>query len=167
MNEYLKIILPASIALIGTIITILVGYRQWKRQQVSSRSATFLAEKQSAYKALWEKLEEVHIKLRTEEVGISEFNGLLREVNSFVLKQSLYLEPQDHILSNQYLKTVHRLAEIVLASGDEEAQEEMALTGPGLPYETIKEIKSLFDEVDRIRNSIIERFRTIIAGDMH
>ena len=166
MNEYLKIILPASIALIGTIITIFIGYRQWKRQQESSRNATFVAEKQSAYKGLWEKLEEVHIKLRTEEVGISEFNGLLREVNSYILKQSLYLEPQDQTLSNQYLKTVHRYAEIVLGCGNKEARDEMANTGPGLPLETIKEFRSLHDERDRIRNSIIERFRTIIAGDV-
>ena len=167
MNEYLKIILPASIALIGTIITIVIGYRQWRRQQESSRRATFFTEKRSAYKGLWEKLEEVHIKLRTEEVSISEFNGLLRDVNSYILKQSLYLEPQDQALSNQYLKTVRRYAEIVLGSGNEEAIEEMAVTGPGLPIETVKEFRALHEERDRIRNRIIERFRTIITEDIH
>ncbi|MFN2511084.1 MAG: hypothetical protein ABR568_06515 [Pyrinomonadaceae bacterium] len=32
MSEYLKIVLPALIGLIGTLIAVFIGYRQWKRQ---------------------------------------------------------------------------------------------------------------------------------------
>lgn len=165
MNEYLKIILPASIALIGTIITIFIGYRQWKRQQESTRHASYVTEKQSAYKGLWEKLEEVHVKLRTEDVHISEFNNLLRDVNSYILKNSLYLDREDQVLSNQYLKDVYRYKEIVTGSDDADAKSEFAITGPGMPVETVREFKLLHDEVDQIRNRIIERFRLIIGGN--
>jgi hypothetical protein len=167
MNEYLKIILPGSIALIGTIITIFIGYRQWKRQQESSRYASFVTEKQSAYKGLWEKLEEVHIKVRSEDVQISEFNNLLRDINSYILKHSLYLDREDQILSNQYLKDLYRFKEIVAGSDDAHAKEEFAVTGPGMPVETVREFKLLYDEVDRIRNRIIERFRLIIGGSIY
>ncbi len=116
MSEYLKIILPALIALIGTIIAIMVGYRQWKHQQGASHYGSFATEKQTAYKTLWEKLEEVHITLRTEEVSRSNFNMLVLGVNTFILKNSLYLEEQDRDLSNRYLQAVRKLKEAIASS---------------------------------------------------
>ncbi len=156
------------VALIGTIITIYFGYRQWKKQQDTSRYSTFVTEKHAAYKMLWEKLEEVHIKLRTDSVSYSDFNNLVREVNSYILKNALYLEEQDKELSNQYLKSVFRFKEIISESGDDDAQEAMNVTG-NMPLNTIKKIKELqtiMEEVNKIRGTIIERFKKIIGGNL-
>src|ERR1041384_1705607 len=117
MEDILKVAIPAAIALIGTIVTVLIGYRQWKRQQEASRYSTVFTEKQSAYKELWNKLESVHIKLRTGDVSLAEFNNLVREVNSYILKNGLYIEEKDRQLSSQYLKAVFKMKEIIITSG--------------------------------------------------
>lgn len=168
MSEYLKIILPALIALIGTIIAIMVGYRQWKHQQDASRYGSFATEKQTAYKTLWEKLEEVHITLRTEEVSRSDFKRLVLGVNTFILKNSLYLEEQDRDLSNQYLQAVRKLKEAIASSQNERAEEAMETSAAIAKdvIETAQQVKASVNEVDLIRNSIIERFRKIVGGSV-
>jgi hypothetical protein len=62
-----------------------VGYRQWKRQPDTTRTSDFRAERQKTYKELWEKLEDVHVRLRTKAVETEEFRPLLRDVNSYIL----------------------------------------------------------------------------------
>lgn len=177
MNDILKVAIPAIIVLIGTIITVLIGYRQWKRQQETSRYGTFLTEKQSAYKELWEKLEDVHIKLRTEDVGITEFNNLVREVNSYILKKGLYIEEIDREYSSRYLKSIFEMKEIIAKPEDEideiahiEMEESWSLTDPGLPVEVTSQARELIRiarEVDETRNMILERFRKIIGGSLN
>src|SRR3982750_1927023 len=122
MSEVLKVAIPATIALIGTIITVFLSYRQWRRQQDASRSATYVTERQSAYKQLWLKLEEVHLKLRTDDVNETEFRALVLDVNSYILRNSLYLDDDDRELSNEYLRGLRRMKEIVRESNDQEAQ---------------------------------------------
>ena len=164
MEDILKVAIPAAIALIGTIVTVLIGYRQWKRQQEVSRYSTIFTEKQSAYKELWDKLESVHIKLRTEEVSLTEFNDLVREVNSYILRNGLYIEEKDRRLSSQYLKAVFKMKEVIAKSGDDEAETAMHLTDLGPDEVTAKEILSVMRAVDESRNLILERFRKVIGG---
>src|SRR5947209_4753895 len=121
MDDILKVALPAGIALLGTIITVTIGYRQRKRQQDISRNNAFLADKQAAYKDFWNKIEEAHIKIRTRKVNRRDFDECLREVNSFYLKHSLYLEEQDRDLSNRYLEAVFEQKFLIERSKDENA----------------------------------------------
>jgi len=168
VNDYLKIIFPASVALIGTLITVFIGYRQWKRQQNNARYASFIVDKQVAYKGLWEKLEEVHVKLRTERLSVADFNNLMLGVNRYILRNALYLEEQDKVLSNHYLETVRRLKELVVSSRNERAEKELSITRE-IPEEVInatRELRSVVDEVDLTRKSIIDRFRKIIGGKL-
>jgi hypothetical protein len=51
--DSLKIILPALIGLLGTVVVALIGYRQWKKQHALSRAGSVLADKQSAYKTIF------------------------------------------------------------------------------------------------------------------
>jgi len=166
VTDILKVVVPATIALIGTILTIWFGYHQWKRQQDAARSGTYVTEKQSAYKELWVMLENVHIKLRTDEVSQQEFRILVLEVNSYILRQSLYLDDYDRELSNQYLKAVRRMKEAVLEFGDEESEFEAVTTG-AMPAEVItfaKEYRESVRQVDQLRGKLVERFRTIVRG---
>jgi hypothetical protein len=145
---------------------VVLGYRQWRRQQETTRFSTFVIEKQSAYKGLWEKLEDVHIKVRTEEVSQAEFNVLLREVNSYILRHALYLNDEDQVLSNEYLRMVFRFKEVLMNSVPPEAQEYFFLTVEALPQSLAHEateLRSLGRETDRIRKSIISRCRDVIA----
>lgn len=167
MTDILKVVIPATIALLGTILTVVFGYRQWKRQQEASRRGAYVAEKQSAYKELWVKLEDVHLKLRTDEVSEQDFRKLVLEVNSYILRQSLYLDEYDRELSNQYLRAVRRMKDAVLEHGDEESEFAM-VDSLRMPPEVItfaKEYRESIRQVDQIRGALIERFRTIISGN--
>ena len=79
MSDALKNALPAIIALVGAIVAVFVCYRQWRRQQDTTRTSDFRAERQKTYKELWEKLEDVHVRLRTKAVETEEFRSLLRD----------------------------------------------------------------------------------------
>jgi len=48
MDELSKVALPALIALSGTLVTAFVGYRQWKRQQETTRQGKFQTDRQAA-----------------------------------------------------------------------------------------------------------------------
>ena len=162
MNEILKILIPAIIALTG----IVVGYYQWKRSQEQKRHDAFVAENRTTYIELWHKLEDVHVKLRTNTVSLDDFRIAVRDVNSFILRNSLYLDDLDRTLSNEYLNRVYDFALVVKESGDSRANEAMAQTLPIQPEVTrsAKEITRAQNTVDEARNVMIQRFRKIIRA---
>jgi hypothetical protein len=166
MSDILKIVIPAIIALLGTVLTVFFGYRQWKRQQDAARYGTFLPERQKTYKELWEKLEDVHIRLRTENVNQDKFRKLVRNVNSYILKRSLYVEKDDHALANQYLSKVREFTEAVAKGGSKDAKRKMGDTeevGPEV-IQTVRDLERLRREVETIRGKILERFQTVLSG---
>jgi hypothetical protein len=168
MDDILKVALPAGIALLGTITTVAIGYRQWKRQQDIARNNAFLADKQSAYKNFWNKIEEAHIKIRTRKFNPREFDNCLREVNSFYLKHSLYLEEQDRDLSNRYLEAIFGQKILIERSKDENAKRQIGKTArlDISPYEGAEGIRMLDDEINQIRNEIIERIKKVVGGNL-
>ncbi len=123
MNDILKNAIPALIALVGTVLAILIGYRQWKRQQDTTREGEFRTQKQQTYKELWEKLEDVHVRLRTEVVTSDEFRSVVRDVNSYILKRGLYLEKDDQALANRYLSRVREFTSLVASCDSADAKE--------------------------------------------
>ncbi len=104
--ENLKIILPALIALIGTIIVASIGYRQWKQQHLLTRSSSVLSEKQTAYKTIWHKLEEVHLFVRSEKFDKTRYLELVRNVNIEMMQSGLLLERGEARIANDYLHAI-------------------------------------------------------------
>jgi hypothetical protein len=168
MKDILKNAIPALIALIGTVLTILIGYRQWRRQQETSRDGDFRTQKQQTYKELWEKLEDVHVRLRFEDVGHEEFSSLVRDVNSYILKRGLYLEKDDQTLANQYLSKVREFTNRVAACDSTEAKEAIGLTQaiPEQVTQNVKELAKVQTETNQIREKILIRYRTVVSGDI-
>ncbi|HDN79167.1 MAG TPA: hypothetical protein ENG33_01720 [Chloroflexi bacterium] len=167
MGDVFEVAIPAAIALVGTIITVAIGYYQWRRKQDLASYGAFQSEKRAIYKELWRMLENVHIKLRVDTVSWDEFHVLLREVNSYILKHSLYLDEQDRILANRYLDSLWELKRLITRSGDEEAERDWCATRtiPPEVIERVQEIGYVQDEVSQIRKELIKRFRKAIGGD--
>lgn len=115
----LQAVIPALIALVGTLLTVLVGLWQWRKQSSLQHSSQFVSDQQAAYKALWEKLEDAHIKLRVDNSSTANYKSFVQDVNSFILKQSLYLEQEDQTLANNYLQQLQDFAQYVQSSDDE------------------------------------------------
>jgi hypothetical protein len=167
MNEALKNAAPALIALVGTVLAVLVGYRQWKRQQDTTLKNEFRIQKQQTYKELWEKLEDVHVRLRTELVGNDEFNSLVRDVNSYILKRGVYLEDDDQVLANRYLSKVREFTSLVAGGKSAGAKRALQITEE-IPIELVRMVQDLDKvqtEVNQIREEILVRYRKALSGN--
>jgi hypothetical protein len=113
------------------------------------------------------RLEDVHLKLRTDDVSEEGFRKLVLEVNSYILKHALYLDERDRELANEYLKAVRRMKTLVLESNNRDAIWAMQSSMP-IPSEvtlSAKELRQTVLEVDQIRGTLIERFRQIVGGN--
>lgn len=161
----LAVIIPAALALIGTVITVIVQMRQPKQDKRAEAQAQSLAEKQAVYKELWEKIEAVHVAARrAEHLSAEDFNRQLADVNSLIMTKSLFVDKQDWDLANRYLKAVRTFKEMVEATGDALLQEEVASTGEYAvesPH-SIAELVGAMQEVNRLRDALLGRFQTII-----
>jgi len=161
MSDILKNAFPAIIALLGTIVVALIGYRQWKRQQEATRGSEFRSQKQQTYRELWDQLENIHVRLRTKKVAREEFHSLLRDVNSYILKHGLYLESDDQQLADQYLSKVREFTDLITASHSEDAKTALHSTGqiPPQVIQTVRNLERINSELNQIRQQIIERYR--------
>jgi hypothetical protein len=168
MNDVLKNAVPALVALIGTVLAILIGYRQWKRQQETTRESEFRTQKQQTYKELWEMLEDVHVRLRTEVVESDEFSSLIRGVNSYILKRGLYLENDDQALANQYLAKVREFTNQVASSDSADAKQAVhdTETIPTKIILNVRELGKIQAEVNQIREEILVRYRKVLSGNI-
>jgi hypothetical protein len=167
MGDTLKVVIPAVIALAGTIFTVFIGYRQWKRQQDAGRESEFRSQKQRTHKELWEKLEDVHVRLRTEILGGEDFLSLVRDVNSYILKHSLYLERDDQALANRYMTEVRKLSELVASCDADSAKQDFHKTAEIAPKltENLRNVVKIQSEVNQIREVILKRYRKVLIGD--
>lgn len=163
----METILAAFIALAGTIIAALIGFRQWKKQQDASRLAAFQTERRHVYKELWDMLEEMHLNMRSDEMGREEFTSRITRVNSFVLKNSLYIDKKDSQLATQYINSVFELSKLIKRSRDKRAKRDWDITSE-LPPDTLAEadtIKAAWNTVNEHRDRVVAKFQRVLKGE--
>jgi hypothetical protein len=161
-DSTVQAIIPALIALLGTLLTIAVGIWQWRKQTQSQHTNPFNADKQAAYKALWENLEAAHVKVRVENTNAADYKKIVQDINSFILKQSLYLDEADRTLANTYLNKLHEFSNFVQSSANESLKETWADTG-AFPPEMTGAVRA-YQEMEAARNQILERCRKVLNG---
>jgi len=159
-------VLSSLIALCGVAVTAGLGYRQWRKQQDSARNASFRDDRRGAYKVLWEKVEEIHVRLRVSPREAVTVTADLQAINSFALLNSLYIDPKDVELVNSYLNAVRRLAGIVASDADKGTQERWSATQqiPPSVLKTFQGMKAADEEIEEIRGVLISRFRNVMRG---
>jgi hypothetical protein len=154
-------LIPALIALIGTLLTILVGVWQWRKQQQQARTASFNSDRQTAYKTLWEKVEAVHIKLRTSAGDEAAIRSLVQDVNGFILQNRLHLEAQDHQLANEYLKALQTYDQAIRTQSDPALKADWEDTRPMPPVTGILEVHQ---QVEKLRAALLARYQAVVRG---
>ena len=161
-SELLKVVLPAAIALVGTIITVVLGYRYWTRQRRASRRDALLDERARAYKELWEKLEDIHPCLRGRQYEPSQFSQMVREVNAFAMKLGLHIDDQDSSLASRYLESVFEYCSIINNSNIEAAMrpsfETTVISRDVL--DRVEGLEAAQEKVRTLRGQIIKRFKS-------
>jgi hypothetical protein len=169
MSDWLKIAIPSSIALVGTVITILFGYRQWKRQQLVSRHEQYNSEKRVVYKDLWSKLENIHIILRTGDMTQQEFLKLTDEIRGYVIEHGLYLDDEDSNLSVEYINSLYTLKKVLNRPGilfnSRELWRDSGRVSIIDRYHN-KELHAAFGQVSSLRETLIQRFRKVIGAEL-
>ena len=136
-------------------------------QPVATGQQQYSAERRAVYLRLWEMLEEVHVKIRTDSLGRQEFDELITTVNAFSLKNSLHLDKAHSAAAAEYLQHVFRLSQLVAQSRDKRIQESWNITAD-LPADTLEEYQELrtaWGEVDRTREKLIAEFRHVLQGE--
>jgi hypothetical protein len=173
MDTFLSKILPALIALAGTLGVAYIGYRQWKKDRSATHTDDYLKARREAYKAAWEKLEAAHLYVRSEKFERATFNELMRDVNSHLMKVGLYLESGEKSRVNEYLNALRGLGEVLAGPAADrmrdEVRESMYTTG-AIPIGIRREAPKLagaYDDVERRRDVVKDQFRRVLtAGDI-
>lgn len=170
MMDLGKAILPALIALAGTLIVCTLGYRQWRRNHAMTRYGSFLSERLQAYKTSWEMMEEVHTYVRSEQFQESRFNELVRALNMHLIRVGLHLDHGEKERINAYVKALEQLGRALLDDRAAAAKSEtyaISYTTGNIPEDLLEQVeglKSAYDSVEEKRKSIITHFRTVLGA---
>lgn len=101
--------------------------------------------------------------------GKSEFDGLVKDVNVYILKNSLYIEKTDQKLAKEYLDSVWAVSQLIAKSKDKRVKSEWTKTSQ-LPAEALseyKELQAVWKAVDESRDKVVSRFQSILTGKVN
>ena len=107
------IAVPALITLVGTLITVLIGYRQWHQRRDTEGSRDFQNERRIAYKQLWDFLAEVKFKMLAGVKDRKEIDNLLSKTIALIRKHSAYIEHEDGVVAIQYLEDFYEFRQLI------------------------------------------------------
>jgi len=164
-------IVAPALGLAGTLLVALLGYRQWRKQQDLARYGTFLSDRQAAYKALWQKLEAVHLSVRSNAFDEEEFHRLVREVNLHLIEVGLLLDRGEKERVNGYMGALGDLGRVLeneaAASAKEQARRSLYDTGPLPPdvMDRVDGLRTAFGRAEERREYIITHFRQVLGAE--
>jgi hypothetical protein len=169
--DNLTIALPALIGLLATLVVAFIGYRQWKRQHALARAGSVLSEKQTAYKTIWNKLEDAHLFVRSETFDRERFLELVRNVNIELMRSGLLLERGEKALVNEYLQALETFAKELDSHEDsgvrDDVRENLYSTAPVAiaVVQNARDLHKAYEQVEEKREVLIRRFRHAIGAD--
>jgi hypothetical protein len=163
-------LLPTLIALLGTLaVALLLGYRQWRKQFVGEQQKSLREQRSAAYQQAWQKLEEVHLYVRSQAYQRDAFNELARAVNVHLMQAGLLLDEGEKGRINGYLDALRTLGEALNAMTDGDAREtvreDLYTTAPFPLPKSHDVVAKAMQEVDRCRDDLKSRFRVVLGAD--
>lgn len=102
-----------------------LGFFQWRKQHANPHRTAIADARRKAVEALWAQLEKETLALRVfyppsrEAVKTAKF-----ELNKLFLEHSLYLDDELQLRLNRYVEAMHKVADVLLDSAQEPAQED-------------------------------------------
>ena len=93
-----------SIGAFVTIAVAVLGYVQWKR---TKRSGRFIEDRETAYKAVWQALEDIHLYVRGGALNQSAFDALMTKANTLLIQHALYISEADKRRAADYIQALH------------------------------------------------------------
>lgn len=111
-------ILTALIGLAGTLAAAYFGYRQWRAGQKTSARSELVASRRQTYQELWKMVETVHSDLRVDpRKHLPSLKRQVALINSYILKNEIYLADGDHELVDSYLQALGEMVDWIQREG--------------------------------------------------
>jgi hypothetical protein len=149
-----------SIGALVTITVAVLGYLQWKR---TKRSGRFIEDREAAYKAMWQALEEIHLYVRGGTFDQRTFDDLMRKANTLLIQHGLYVSEPDKYRTAEYMQALGRFGAVVAQmDASAPAKHDIAVTAQGVAMPP--EYRAAYDTYQAARNATIEGFRRAIGA---
>jgi hypothetical protein len=153
MSDAATKIVIALISLAGTLAVSYFGYRQWRAGQRNSLRAESVAIRRQTYQALWKMVETVHTGLRTRPKALQSIRHQITQINSYILKNEIYLADDIHELVDSYLRTLEEMVDWTQREGTKAQQDDMATTSSGMDP-AVAAVGRTYDLRDKLRARI-------------
>jgi len=158
-------IVAAVLALSGVIAGIVVAPRRWQAERRDTRRAQFTKDRQSAYRRMWESVEELDIDLRSSDLSPIEIAAKVRDINVRLIKCRLYIDDADRELIASYVKALGDYQRLIMSSNDSAAKEEFEMTATGLTPSLRLRVQEMYyaqEDLGATRARIIARIRLVL-----
>ena len=149
------------IALAGTLAGAAVGFYQWRRQNGNPNRAAVADARRKAAEAIWGKLEELNLELRSPAADRrTDLRLLAADLNATFLRNSLYLDQDTQRLANDYLASLVDLARRMDGTDDERTRAQwsdtVATPEPGLAQgELLAALTTLAGRRERVQQALL------------
>jgi hypothetical protein len=129
-------------------------------------AAKFAERRRRTYERLWHRLEAAHLKIRMEDVDRPAFSALLRDINAYIIKNSIYLANKDHELADSYLKMLMEFRNLIAEAGQEEVERDFVDTLWILPsaLNQARQARTLLETLNTVRDELLGRVRQVLVG---
>ncbi|MBI2768752.1 MAG: hypothetical protein HYX47_03975 [Burkholderiales bacterium] len=106
MDTWQVAIVSSLLTFIASLSVAYLSYRQWKVNRSSENRKAFSAERVAKHRELWGLVEDLHVSIRTNLPSKQELTSLDQTLNSFRLRNSLYLSAAVLSASNSYFNAL-------------------------------------------------------------
>ncbi|MGA9672055.1 MAG: hypothetical protein WBQ94_22780 [Terracidiphilus sp.] len=156
--------LTPYLALIGTIAVALLGFYQWRKQNLNPNRAANAAGRREAYEGLWQMLEQINLDLREHSETNPNLFKKLREVNTYFLSHSLHFDDKDQELINEYITAMSVLRERIYTLDDADVAGAFRSTMAAIPVVQDTEIMKAAEEVKRLRAKVKSKVQRVAGS---
>jgi hypothetical protein len=167
MDDLSKVVIPAVIALVGTLTVALIAYSQWRRQAQVSRRLKFGEERVRAVQELWDKVQNIHLEARKSVDNPRDDDVVrdqLKDFNSFIIRRALYLESEEVSLARHYLASVEKFVALLRLSANMQIQDDFAITATIFIPEELEDLRQAGVQMEEAFNQLRMVTRRIILG---
>lgn len=151
-------------ALIGTLAVALLGFYQWRKQNLNPNRAANAAGRREAYEGLWQMLEKINLELREHSESNPNLFKKLREVNTYFISRSLHFDDGDQALINEYITAMGVLREKIYTSDDADVSGAFRSTMAEVPIAQDAAITKAAEDVKRLRAKVKSKVQRVAGS---
>ncbi len=158
-------IVAAVLALTGVIVGVVVGIRRWRTERLDARRAPFHKDRQSAYRDIWDAVEDLHVSMRTDDLTQDDLDAKFQQINARMLKSGIYLDDADREAVRLYIEALLVYQKVLQASGNAETRRAHRITQTNAPVGfNPQALLQAQERTTELRQQLVTRMREVLSG---